>query len=521
IAESIAIPLTFILLLLVFGSMVSAAMPLVVGGVAILGTFLILYLLTLVTEVSIFALNLTTGLGLGLGIDYALLMINRFREEMRNGKDKEAAVIEMMRTAGRTVFFSGLTVVLTLLSLTLFPIGFLKSMGYAGSAVVAVAVIAALTSLPALLVVLGKNIDKGKVRKGGITPKEQGRWTQVARLVMRRPISVTALSLAALAFLIAPISNVTFAQIDSRALPKNDRAYIADSFVTNNFAGEEGTPIQILWKEGANKTDAINSFADRLSVVDGVARVNRPQVMGNAVLLTAIHSSPASSPEAQNLIKEIRKLPHPPGMLVGGFAADFTDAQEGITSSIPIVVLWISIVVLLLLFLFTSSILLPIKALLLNGVSLAATVGLLTLIFISGELTFLVGDFTNTGTLDTNNLVLVMVVAFALSMDYELFLLSRIREEYLSGKSNADAVAIGLQKSARIITAAALVLAVNFAAFITSGVSAIKMIGIGIAFAILLDATVIRGLLVPALMKLMGDWNWWAPKALHRFSIRD
>jgi len=520
IAESIAIPLTFILLLLVFGSMVSAAMPLVVGGVAILGTFLILYLLTLVTEVSIFALNLTTGLGLGLGIDYALLMINRFREEMRNGKDKEAAVVEMMRTAGRTVFFSGLTVVLTLLSLTLFPIGFLKSMGYAGSAVVAVAVIAALTSLPALLVVLGKNIDKGKIRKGGITPKEQGRWTQVARLVMRRPISVTALSLAALAFLIAPISNVTFAQIDSRALPKNDRAYIADSFVTNNFAGEEGTPIQILWKKGANKTDAINSFADRLSVVDGVARVNRPQVMGNAVLLTAIHSSPASSPEAQNLIKEIRKLPHPPGMLVGGFAADFTDAQEGITSSILTVVLWISVVVLLLLFLFTGSILLPIKALLLNGVSLAATVGLLTLIFISGKLTFLVGDFTNTGTLDTNNLVLVMVVAFALSMDYELFLLSRIREEYLSSKSNADAVAIGLQKSARIITAAALVLAVNFAAFITSGVSAIKMIGIGIAFAILLDATVIRGLLVPALMKLMGDWNWWAPKALQRFSIK-
>jgi RND superfamily putative drug exporter len=520
IAESIAIPLTFILLLLVFGSMVSAAMPLVVGGVAILGTFLILYLLTLVTEVSIFALNLTTGLGLGLGIDYALLMINRFREEMRNGKDKEAAVIEMMRTAGRTVFFSGLTVVLTLLSLTLFPIGFLKSMGYAGSAVVAVAVIAALTSLPALLVVLGKNINKGKIRKGGITPKEQGRWTQVARLVMRRPISVTALSLAALAFLIAPISDVTFAQIDSRALPKNDRAYIADSFVVNNFSGEEGTPIQILWKDGANKTDAINSFANRLSVVDGVARVDRPQVMGNAVLLTAIHSTPASSPEAQNLIKEIRQLPHPPGMLVGGFAADFTDAQEGITSSISTVVLWISVVVLLLLFLFTGSILLPIKALLLNGVSLAATVGLLTLIFISGKLTFLVGDFTNTGTLDTNNLVLVMVVAFALSMDYELFLLSRIREEYLSGKSNADAVAIGLQKSARIITAAALVLAVNFAAFITSGVSAIKMIGIGIAFAILLDATVIRGLLVPALMKLMGDWNWWAPKALQRFSIK-
>ena len=236
--------------------------------------------------------------------------------------------------------------------------------------------------------------------------------------------------------------------------------------------------------------------------------------------INAIHSSPARSPEAQGVVEEIRSLPHPDGMLVGGFAADFTDTQQGISSSVPTVLLWISFMVLILLFLFTGSILLPIKALLLNGVSLAATVGLLTLIFISGKLTFLVGDFTNTGTLDTNNLVLVMVVAFALSMDYELFLLSRIREEYINGKSNSEAVAIGLQKSARIITAAALVLAVNFAAFITSGVSAIKMIGLGIAFAILLDATVIRGLLVPALMKLMGDWNWWAPKALQRFSIK-
>jgi RND superfamily putative drug exporter len=519
VAESIAIPLTFILLLLVFGSMVSAAMPLVVGGVAILGTFLILYLLTLITEVSIFALNLTTGLGLGLGIDYALLMINRFREEMQGGKDKESAVIEMMRTAGRTVFFSGLTVVLTLLSLTLFPIGFLKSMGYAGSAVVLVAVIAALIPLPALLLLLGTKIDKWKVRKGGITPKVEGRWSQIARYVMRKPVSVALLSLAALAALIAPITNVTFAQIDSRVLPKSDRAYIADAFVLQNFAGEEGTPIQILWKNGSTKIEAISQFADRLSQEEGIARVEKPNVLGQSVLLNAIHSAPARSPEAQELIMRIRALPHPEGMLVGGFAADYVDTQEGISSSIPIVIIWIALIVFVLLFLFTGSLLLPIKAVLLNFISLAATVGLLTLIFISGKLTFLVGDFTNTGTLDTNNLVLIMVVAFALSMDYELFLLSRIREEYLNGKSNTEAVAIGLQRSARIITAAAFVLAINFAAFITSGVSAIKMIGIGIAFAILLDATLIRGLLVPALMKLMGDWNWWAPKALRRFSI--
>ena len=520
IAESIAIPLTFILLLLVFGSMVAAAMPLVVGGVAMVGTFLILYLLTLVTEVSIFALNLTTGLGLGLGIDYALLMINRFREEMRNGRSKEEAVVEMMRTAGRTVFFSGLTVVLTLLSLTLFPIGFLKSMGYAGAAVVAVAVVAALTSLPAFLLLLGKNLDKGKVRKGGITPKEEGRWSQIARFVMRRPISVAALSLAALAALVAPISNVTFAQVDTRVLPKEDRAYIADAFVRENFIGEEARPINIIWQQGVRQIEAINQFAERLAQEPGVARVYQPQVIGEAVLLNAIHSDPSYSSETQELIQRIRDLPHPDGMLVGGFAADYVDTQEGITSTIPMVLLWVAIVVLVLLFLFTGSILLPIKALVLNLVSLAAMVGLLTLVFITGELSFLVGEFTNTGTLDTNNLVLIMVVAFALSMDYELFLLSRIREEYINGRSNSEAVAVGLQKSARIITAAALVLALNFAAFIISGVSAIKMVGLGVAFAIILDATLIRGFLVPALMKMMGDWNWWAPKFLQRYSIK-
>jgi RND superfamily putative drug exporter len=393
-------------------------------------------------------------------------------------------------------------------------------MGYAGAAVVAVAVVAALTSLPAFLLLLGKNLDKGKVRKGGITPKEEGRWSQIARFVMRRPISVAALSLAALAALVAPISNVTFAQVDTRVLPKEDRAYIADAFVRENFIGEEARPINIIWQQGVSQIEAINQFAERLAQEPGVARVDQPQVIGEAVLINAIHSDPSYSSETQELIQRIRDLPHPDGMLVGGFAADYVDTQEGITSTIPMVLLWVAIVVLVLLFLFTGSILLPIKALVLNLVSLAAMVGLLTLVFITGELSFLVGEFTNTGTLDTNNLVLIMVVAFALSMDYELFLLSRIREEYINGRSNSEAVAVGLQKSARIITAAALVLALNFAAFIISGVSAIKMVGLGVAFAIILDATLIRGFLVPALMKMMGDWNWWAPKFLQRYSIK-
>ena len=520
VAESIAIPLTFILLLIVFGSVIASAMPLVVGVISIVGTFLVLYLITLITKVSIFALNLTTGLGLGLGIDYALLMVSRFREELRRGKSKEEAVIATMGSAGRTVFFSGLTVILTLLSLTLFPINFLKSMGYAGASVVAIAVIAALIPLPAVLLLLGTKIDKWQVRKSAIVPKEEGRWSQIARFVMRRPVSVLLICLIALTALILPIRDVVFGQADSRVLPRNDRAYIADSFASANFASEESTPIEILWKNGASQLEEITKFASQVSIQSGISRVGEPEVINGSVLLEATHQFPARSPQSQDLIAKIRDLPHPSGMLVGGFAADYVDTQDGIQSSLPTVGLWVGIMVFLLIFLFTGSLLLPLKAILLNLLSLTATVGLLTLIFISGKLTFLVGDFTNTGTLDTNNLVLVLVVAFALSMDYELFLLSRIREEYVNGKSNTEAVAIGLQRSARLITAAAFVLAVNFAAFIVSGVSGIKMIGIGIAFAIMLDATLIRGFLVPSLMKLMGDWNWWAPKFLRKYSIK-
>jgi RND superfamily putative drug exporter len=225
------------------------------------------------------------------------------------------------------------------------------------------------------------------------------------------------------------------------------------------------------------------------------------------------------TPEAQELINELRSIDSPIEVLVGGVAADYTDTQDGIAETLPWVLLWVTITVLILLFLFTGSVLLPIKAILLNFLSLAATIGVLTWVFIDGNLKFLTGDYINTGALDTSTLVLVAIVAFGLSMDYEVFLLSRIKEEHDAGQSNVDSVALGLQKSARIITAAALILAVVFAAFIISGVTSIKSMGFGIAFAILLDATLIRALLVPALMRLFGDWNWWAPRSLKRFQI--
>jgi RND superfamily putative drug exporter len=260
-------------------------------------------------------------------------------------------------------------------------------------------------------------------------------------------------------------------------------------------------------------------YLDNLKQVSGIVRVGEPQVAGSAVRVVAIHSMKPRTPEGEDLIHKIRELPAPEGTLVGGIAADYADTQGAIARTLPAVIGWIMITVLLLLFAFTGSLLLPIKAVVLNFASLAATMGVLTWIFIDGNLKELLGDFIVNGTLDTNTMVLVAIVAFGLSMDYEVFLLSRIKEEHDAGKDNEDAVALGLQKSARIITAAAFILAVVFAAFIISGVTSIKMMGFGVAFAILLDATLIRAFLVPALMRLFGEWNWWAPRSLKRFQI--
>lgn len=519
VAEFISIPLTFLLLLLVFGALVASAMPLVIGITAIIGTFFVMYLLTLFTDVSIFVLNLTTGLGLGLGIDYALLIVNRFREELAKGLSKESAIVNTMKTAGKTVFYSGLTVVVTLISLIFFPLNFLKSMGYAGASVVALAVFGALIPLPALLVMLGEKVNKGRVRRGALIQREDGRWAQVARFVMRKPITVVAGSLAILFLFISPIGNAKFGQVDTDQLPATDRAYISSKFIAEQFPGEEGNPIEIVFPDGSSQTAEISDFTTRLSSIDGIARVGEPQVVGNAVRVEAVHLMKPRTPAGQALIEEIRSLPSPTGMLVGGFAADYADTQGAIADTLPIVLGWVVLIVLLLLFAFTGSLILPIKAVVLNFLSLAATIGVLWWVFGEGNLQSVVGDFILTGIIDTNMMVLVAIVAFGLSMDYEVFLLSRIKEEHDAGRTNTESVAIGLQKSARIITAAAFILAIVFAAFVTSGVTAIKLLGFGVAFAILLDATLIRALFVPALMRLFGERNWWAPKALKRFQI--
>lgn len=519
IAEAIAIPLTFLLLLIIFGAMVASAMPLVIGITSIIGTFFVMYLLTFVTDVSVFVLNLTTGLGLGLGIDYALLMVNRFREELARGVRKDKAIENTMRTAGKTVFYSGLTVVVTLLSLTFFPLNFLKSMGYAGASVVALAVLGALIPLPAIMSLLGKNINKGRIRKNAFANIEKGRWSKFARFVMKKPVTILVLTSAVLLVFISQITNVKFGQVDTDVLPKSDRAYISSEFIAQEFPGEEGSPIEFVFPNGSNKLSEINQYLNLVGQIKEITRVGEPQVSGDFVKAEVIQSIKPRTPEGEKLIQTLRDLPAPVEVLIGGQAADYADTQAAIKDNLILVIAWIMITIFVLLFAFTGSILLPIKAVLLNFVSLAATIGALTWVFIDGNLKSLLGDFNVNGTIDTNMLVLVSVVAFGLSMDYEVFLLSRIKEEHDAGKSNVDAVALGLQKSARIITAAALILAIVFAAFLTSGVTSIKLLGFGVAFAILIDATLIRALLVPALMRLFGEYNWWAPKALKRFQI--
>ena len=520
IAEAISIPLTFILLAFVFGALAASAMPLIVGVSAIVGAFFILWLISLFTAVSVYSLNLTTGMGLGLGIDYALLMVSRFREELNKGKSVDESVITTMATAGKTVFYSGLTVLVTMVSLTFFPLPFLKSFGYAGVSVVALAVVGAIFGLPPILAMMGKRINKGPVRKSAMTPKDDGRWADTARFVMRRPVPIVLLSLIALGIMAAPLQNISFSQGDSRMLPASNPAAIATALQTERFPGQTGTPIEIITFDGANKVDALNEYANRISQVPGIVGVVPPQVIGEDVRIVAYQSMLPRTPESQKLIHDLRDVKAPTGTLIGGVAADYTDSQDGISRTLPWAFGWIAISVLLLVFIFTGSIILPIKAVVLNVLSLAATMGVLTWVFIDGNLQWLVGSFTVTGSLDTSIVILIAVVVFGLSMDYELFLLSRIREEHLEGRSNVESVALGLQRSARIITAAAVLLAVVFAAFVTSGVTSIKTMGFGVALAVLLDATLIRALLVPALMRLMGERNWWAPKSLQRFTLK-
>lgn len=537
-AESVAIPLTIILLLFVFGSLVAAGLPFLVAIISILGSFFVVWLITLVNDTSVFSVNLITGLGLGLGIDYALLMVNRFREERANGKAVDESVINTMGSAGRTVFFSGLTVGVVLVSMAFFPQYFLRSFAWAGLSAVTLALLGALVALPALLNILGDRINKGKVLKGDLTPNKHGLWEKVARFVMHRPIAVLLVVILGLGGLMSLAANVQFGLVDDRILPKDDRVVVANQVIRDRFTGREGSPIEIIVENATpdqviNFTMALSKLPDIIRVQstagiaqngrldDGYATVFAGYKESGLQRIVAVADVEPRGTEGYKLTQDVRALENTfDKIYVGGSAASYTDSLLGIAHQLPWAALWIIVTTLILLFLFTGSVILPIKAVILNVLSLGATLGFLTWVFQTGQLHWLIGDFAVTGTIDSSSMVMIAVMAFGLSMDYELFLLSRIKEQHDAGLSTIDSVSFGLQKSGRIITAAALVLAFSFFAFTTSSVSIMKMLGLGVGFAILLDATIVRALLVPALMRLFGELNWWAPKWLKKIYKR-
>ena len=537
-AESVAVPLTVILLIFVLGSVVAAGLPFLVALGTILGSFLVLYVISLFTDVSVFSLNLVTGLGLALGIDYSLLIINRFREELAAGKAVPDAVAATVNSAGKTVFVSGLTVVVALAALLFFPQFFLRSFGYAGMAVSILAVIGALTAIPALLAILGPRINKFKVRRGDLTPKDDGGWARLARFVMRRPWPVMIASVAVLLVLAAPALGAVFGQVDERALPADSPVAQAGQVLRDEFPGYENSPFEIVLID-AGSAEEVRTYAEQVSQLPEVERVTTPadvivdgQVVapnpdpstwasGNNVRVAAVGSVPPIDPAGEQLLADIRAIPAPASeALVGGVAADWADATQSILDRFWWVILWLALTTLVILFLYTGSLLIPVKAFVLNLLSLSAALGVLVWVFQDGRLSWLTGDYTVTGTVDMSTLVLVGVIAFALSMDYEVFMLSRITEEHAAGRDTTDAVAFGLQRTGRIITAAAVLIAIVFASFMTSGATNIKQLGLGVTVAILLDATIVRALLVPAFMRIAGKANWWAPSWLRKVHQR-
>jgi len=541
-AEFIAFPAVFVLLLLIFGSAVAALLPLAVGVVSIIGAFAILQLLTGVTDVAIYALNLAIGLGLGLAIDYSLFIVSRFREELAGGDSVAEAIVRTMQTAGKTVAFSGGTVAISLSALLLFPQVFMRSFAYAGSAVTGIAVISTLVILPALLAVLGRRVDSFRILRRPAAVEGEGRWHRIATAVMRRPISVATVSIVLLLLLGAPFLGVEFGTIDDRVLPADDPVHLVVQELRDNFSGDLTSATSIVAPNVGNpytRRPEIDAYATALSSVAGVARVDAltgsyregariaapdPTSLRFAsqddTWLAAVPAVEPVSPEAQTMVAGLRAVDAPfDDVVVGGPSAEFLDSQASLFRWIPVALGAIAVVTFVLLFLMFGSLVVPTKAVVMNTLSLTAMFGAMVWIFQDGHLSGLL-DFTATGTLDMNMPVLMFALAFGISMDYEVFLLSRIKEEYDRTGDNTAAVAVGLEKVGRIVTAAAVLLAVVFSAFATSGVTLIKLFGVGLTIAIIIDATVVRAALVPAFMRLAGDANWWLPGPLRRFYER-
>ncbi|MFI8889699.1 MMPL family transporter [Streptomyces paradoxus] len=524
-AELIALPVTLVLLVMVFGSAVAALLPLGIGIVAILGTNAVLRGLTELTDVSVFAINLTTALGLGLAIDYALFIVRRFREELSTGAEPLAAIGTTLRTAGRTVLFSALTVAVSLAAMLVFPQYFLRSFAYAGIAVVLLAAAAALILLPAALILLGHRVnalDLRRLFRRGHRPdptRQEGRaWARTATLVMRRAPFFALGTTAVLVLLGLPFLGVKFGTADDRQLPSTSESHVVQQHIREGFPGSPGGGLEVL-AEGRATEAQYGAYKDRVAALPGVARVDGPLVKGDSAYFTVLPKGEAVDEPAQRLVGDLRETRAPFDTKVTGTAAVLVDSKHAIGERLPLAAVFITIVTLFLVFLLTGSVLIPIQAVVLNALSLTAMFGAVVWVFQDGHLSGLLA-FTSPGSIETTLPVLMFCVAFGLSMDYGVFLLSRIKEEYDRTGDHDQAVRHGLARTGGLITAAAVILAVVMVAIGTSRVTNTKMLGLGIALAVLMDAMIVRSLLVPAVMRLTGRATWWAPGPLRRFHER-
>ena len=523
-AESISFPVLLILLMIIFGSVVAAIAPLLIGGLAILGSFTVLRLLALTTTVSVYSVNITTILGLGLGIDYGLFVVTRFREELRRQPTVERAVVRTVATAGRTVLVSGVTVALALSGLMLFRPVFLRSMGYGGVATVAVDVIAALTVLPALLAVLGHRVNalavRKSVRSGAVVKGEtEGGWYRLAHAVMRRPVAFASVIVILLLALGAPFLRVSWGTVDATSLPANSTARQVQEALTNEFPANSTNPIEAV-VTGVPGPAQLTAYTSRIAAVPGVTGVQVSARHGTSVRLDVGYTPQPASPQARQIVTSIRALAPPPhaSVLVGGTSAALVDELSSLGGTLPWMALLTAVATFLLLFLAFGSVVLPLKAIVMNILSLSATFGVIVWVFQWGHLSGLLA-FTP-GPIDPTMPVLLLAIVFGLSMDYEVFLLSRIRERYDETGDNTRAVAAGLQRTGGLITSLALLLIIVVGLFSASSVEFLKLLGVGMIVALVVDATLVRILLVPATMRLLGRANWWAPGPLRRLYSR-
>jgi RND superfamily putative drug exporter len=561
-AELITFPIVAVLLLIVFGSLVAASLPLLIGGVAIMGAFAILRAIAGWTDVSVYAVNVVTMLGLGLAIDYALFIVTRFREELVGTEGEVKGAIERtMSTAGRTIMFSGLTISASLLGLLIFPVMFLRSIGMGAIAATLVAMLAALTILPALLAVLGRRVNslsiqrlfrrRSSSQRYDASLETRGVWYRISEIVMQHPVVVGLTVLAILVTLGLPFLRVSFATPDVKVLSTQQEARIVSDRLSQDFTQQGNSQLVIALHTPGDALSATNlasldSYIQTIKGIPGVVSVDSVVTLNPSLTLadyqqlyahpglntqlTAVAAQLANSDAtkitvalqpadhttaAENIVNQVRAIHAPGGLvpLVDGVTAYQIDLMASLRATLPYALLVIIVAVSTLLFLMTGSLLMPAKAIVLNILSLSATFGALVWIFQDGHLQNLLG-FQSIGSIDATQPILIFAIAFGLSMDYEVFLLSRIKERYDETGDNREAVSSGMQRTGRLITSLALLMAVVFGAFGTSQIIFIQEIGIGLAIAVIIDATLVRMLLVPATMRLLGKWNWWAPAPL-------